>query len=178
MNDSKYKNFINILNNSLINKKNNFRFLSGKRPQIDLNSVFDESGREKIKNNFVESLSSKEFAEEVKKEYQEYKHTQEPEIKKIEQNVEKFYQDNEKEILNDQKAKEVTNKFIDSVHKFADRHKEEYNYPGILTLEGGVELNPIKYIKKEEELIKEKYRVEKYTLDDIDKLMKIESLLN
>ena len=177
MKDSHYKNFINVLNDSLLKKKNNFRFLSGKNPQLDLNSIFDDVGREKIKRNFVDNLSSKEFADEVKKEYAEYKHRQEPELRKIDQKVQDFYNEREREIMNDEKAKKVTHKFLDTIHNFSEKHKDEYKYPGILTLDGGIETNPIKYIKKEEELVKEKYKSETYTIEDIDQLMKIDNLL-
>jgi hypothetical protein len=177
MKDPHYKSFINILTKSLQKKKNNFRFLSTNKIPLDLNSIFDESEREKIKKNFENTISSKDFAEEMQKEYKEYKHLQEPQVKKLNQEVDNFYLESGKELDNDPKVKDVTTRFVHSVQNYITNHKKEYNSPGIITLNGEIETNPADYISKEEKFLKENYKEESYTLDDIDKLMQIEKVL-
>jgi hypothetical protein len=181
MNNPDYKSFINVLNTSIKKKKNdpqsNYRFIQNldKNPtHIDLNSIFDEKGRNKIKQNFVNTLSSEPFVKEVKAEYKQYKNSNQ---EKIYGDINKFYTKEEDKYKNDEESKKISSKFLKSVNSFIDHHKSEYNQDGIITVDGHISTHPGDYIKKEEELLKKNYKEDNYSIEDIDKLMKFDKLI-
>jgi hypothetical protein len=184
MGDPHYKDFINVLNTSLREKRKDpnskYRFLQAKskddikKANFDMSVVFDEKERKKISQKFVDTLSSQKFIDEVKSEYKDFKANN---IDKVYENVSKFYKDQEKEVADDKQAKEQGEKFMKSINNFIGKHRDEYKQEGILTVDGKVSNNPIEYIAKEEKMLKEKYKEENYSLEDVDKLMKLDQIL-
>jgi hypothetical protein len=180
MNDPHYKDFINVLSTSLKKKKNdpksNYRFLQKRKPtdNLDLSVVFDEKERKKISQNFVDTLSSKKFVDEVKSEYQEYKKNN---IGKLYDDVSKFYVQEKKDFEKEKQAQEISERFVKSIDNFIHKHRDEYMQEGIITIDGKIEKNPHDYIIKEEKMLKEKFKEDNYTLEDIDKLMKLDKIL-
>ena len=184
VNNPDYTQFINVLNKSAIerqkngnanNEKNMPKFLQkDKNSEIDFSSLLDDKKRHKMTENFVNTLSSDSFIKEVKNEYNEYKNTN---LKEVYGKVSEFYNKENKESLNDEHNKKVGSRFMNSVNNYIKNHMEEYRQDGILTLNGSIDQNPGKYIESEEKLLKANYHEEKYTLGDIDKIMKLDQIL-
>lgn len=180
MNDPHYKDFINVLNTSLKRKRNdpksNYRFLQNKKPTdiIDFNVVFDEKERKKLSQNFVNTISSKNFTDELRSEYNEYKKQN---LGKLNDEVSKFYIQEQKDFEKEKEARETSERLVKSVNNFVQKHRDEYKQEGILTIEGKIEKNPHDYIIKEGKMLKEKFKEDNYTLEDIDKLMKLDKIL-
>jgi hypothetical protein len=198
MNNPDYKKFISVLNSSIRSKKNDknsnyHRFIQQNKPNgdktnnnpthspnpiknmnINFSSLFDEKERNKISKDFFSTISSDKFVNEVKSEYAEYKNSN---MQKVYGDVDNFYNKQDQLSEKDKKAKEISTRFIKSVNNFITKHKDEYKQDGLLTIDGNlITSHPDVYIAQERKLIKEKYREENYSVEDIDKLMKLDQL--
>lgn len=181
MNNPHYKKFINILNDSIRSKKKDptskyHRFIQQdekKEENINFSTIFDEKERKRISQNFFDTISSDKFVNEVKTQYDQYNKS---DAQKIYKQVSDFYIHEDELAQKDKKSQELSSRFIDSVHKFIDNHKEEYKQEGIVTVEGSISNNPGEYINKETNTLKEHYE-ENYSIEDIDKIMKLDKII-